>query len=160
MGGVGAANATLGFTYIADVIPHHQMTKATAILSMVRIFGMTVAPGLNIFLSKINFNLISLPITPLNSTGLVLFVLNIVSILVIYFVQKEPPSHISSDNTPITGLGQYIDRNGWQFWKSVLAIDFVVPILCTLSLNASFQLLETGLAPASHHALHWNPVEI
>jgi ceroid-lipofuscinosis MFS transporter 7 len=163
MGGVGAANSTLGFTYIAAVIPHQQMTKATAILSMVRIFGMAVAPGLNVFLSKINYHIFSLPITPLNSTGLVLFGLNVISVFVIYFVQKEPHTHISSDEiSPVmNGRAQYLEKhNGWQILKSVLAIDFIVPILCTLSLNASFQLLETGLAPASHHALDWTPVEI
>ena len=160
MGGVGAANSTLGFTYIAAVVPHHQMTKATAILSMVRIFGMAVAPGLNVFLSKINGRLFSLPITPLNSTGLVLFIANLFSALVIYLVQKDPPGRITSNVSPMNGRGHDTERNGWHFWKSVLAIDFIVPIVCTLSLNASFQLLETGLAPASHHALQWTPVEI
>ena len=160
MGGVGAANATLGFTYIAAVIPHQHMTKATAILSMVRIFGMSVAPGLNIFLSHIKGNFFSLAITPLNCIGLVLFILNILSILVIYFIQQEPQVHVSSEITPLTRDGQYNDRNRRQFWKSVLAIDILVPIFCTLSLNAAFQLLETGLAPAGHHALRWGTVEI
>lgn len=160
MGGVGAANSTLGFTYIAAVIPHNQMTKATAILSMTRIFGMSIAPGLNIFLSKINSSFFSIPITPLNSIGLVLFILNSLSVLVIYLVQKEPQERISSDIAPMNGRESSNHRNGWEFWKSVLSIDVIVPILCTLSLNANFQLLETGLAPASHHALNWNPVQI
>ena len=156
LNGVGAANSTLGFTYIATVTPHDQMTKANAILSMVRIFGMAAAPALNVFLSKVNGQLFSLPITPLNSIGLVLFVANLISFLVIYCFLQEPPEQAKTESYSET---QGTERN-WKFWKSFLSFEIMVPIASILCLNANFQLLETGLAPASSHALHWGPVEI
>ena len=39
LGGVGAANSTLGFTYIAQMIPHDKMTKFSTVLSMMRVLG-------------------------------------------------------------------------------------------------------------------------
>jgi MFS transporter, ceroid-lipofuscinosis neuronal protein 7 len=158
LGGIGAANSTLGFTYIASVTPHDQMTKANAMLSMVRIFGMAAAPGFNVFLSKVHGQLFSLPITPLNSIGLVLFVANVLSFLVIYFLLKEPPAQSPSD-TPSEAKDAAFGRS-WTFWESVFSVEILVPIASILCLNANFQLLETGLAPASSHALHWGPVEI
>jgi MFS transporter, ceroid-lipofuscinosis neuronal protein 7 len=158
LGGIGAANSTLGFTYIASVTPHNQMTKANAMLSMVRIFGMAAAPALNVFLSKVRGRLFSLRITPLNSIGLVLFVANVLSFLVIYCLLEEPPEHPPNDSHSAANASEF--GRSWKFWKSVFSIDIMVPIACILCLNANFQLLETGLAPASSHALHWGPVEI
>src|SRR3569623_89643 len=55
LGGCGAANNSLGYTYISQVVPQEEMTKASAILSMVRVFGMSVAPGFNALLYRVNF---------------------------------------------------------------------------------------------------------
>jgi MFS transporter, ceroid-lipofuscinosis neuronal protein 7 len=156
LGGVGAANSTLGFTYIASVLPQDQMTKANAMLSMVRIIGMAAAPGLNVFLSEINGRFFSFDITPLNSIGLVLFVANILSFLVIYMLLQEP----SEETRPNSRSDNDIDERTWRFWNSFLSLEIIVPITSILCLNANFQLLETGLAPASSHALNWGPIEI
>lgn len=156
LGGVGAANSTLGFTYIAQVIPEAQMTKANAMLSMVRVFGMAAAPGINIFLSKASGSLFSLEITPLNSIGIVLLVGNVLSFVAMYLMLREPPE----DTTPESSRVDHVDERSWKFWKSVLSLEILVPIASILSLNANFQLLETGLAPALSHALGWGPVEI
>ena len=54
MGGVGQANSTLGFTYIAQVVDKAYLTQASALLSMVRVLGMVAAPGFNVFLKNID----------------------------------------------------------------------------------------------------------
>lgn len=157
LGGVGAANSTLAFTYIAKVIPDGHMTKAMALLSMVRIFGMAVAPALNIFLSKVSGSLLFIEITPFNSIGLVLFVSNVLSFVVMYILLREP----SADAKPEMGsVVDDHDKRSRKFWMSLLSLEIFVPIASILSLNANFQLMETGLAPASSHALGWSPVEV
>lgn len=156
LGGVGAANSTLGYTYIAQVIPESQMTKANAMLSMVRIFGMAAAPGLNILFSNARTTLFSLEVTPLNIIGLVLFASNVVSFVVIYLMLREPPEETKPESSSV----DEVDEKSWQFWKSAMSLDILVLVFSILSLNANFQLLETGLAPASSHALGWGPVEI
>jgi MFS family permease len=156
LGGVGAANSTLGYTYIAQVIPESHMTKANALLSMVRIFGMAAAPGLNILLSKVSGDLVSFEITPLNCIGIVLFVGNMASFVVIYLMLREPPEETKPESSSVDD----VDERSWKFWKSFLSLEIIVPIISILSLNANFQLLETGLAPAGSHALGWGPVEI
>lgn len=154
-GGMGAANATLGFTYVAQVIPQQHITKLNALLSMVRIMGMGIAPALNIFLSKMETSLGSFHVNPLNSVGLFLFISNLMSFLVIYFMLEEPPIETKPEESPVR-----IDNHSSQFWKEVLAPDITLPILGIFVLNANFQLVETGLAPAAKEILNWDPVEI
>jgi MFS family permease len=155
LGGIGAANATLGFTYIAMAIPDEQMTPANYALSMVRIFGMAMAPALNLFLGQVNANIFSIEINPLNSIGLVLFLSNVASFIVIYFMLHEPPSDFNT--TYASELANGKGESG-VIWKSVFSLEILVPIMSNLSLNANFQLLETGLASASNHALDWGTI--
>lgn len=154
-GGMGAANATLGFTYVAQVIPQEHITKLNALLSMVRIMGMGIAPALNIFLSKMDTHLCSIHVDPLNSVGLFLFVSNLLSFLFIYFMLEEPPSETKPEESPV-----HVDKQSSQFWKEVFAPDITLPILGIFVLNANFQLVETGLAPAAKEILNWDPVQI
>jgi len=110
LGGVGAANQTLGFTYIAQVIPRKHLTKASALLSMTRVMGMAVAPGLNLFMTDINGTLFSMEVTPLNAVGLFLFFSNALSFVIIYLLLKEPPastkppSSVSAANVSLSCL--------------------------------------------------------
>lgn len=154
-GGMGAANATLGFTYVAQVIPQQHITKLNALLSMVRVMGMGIAPALNMFLSKLQANLGSFHVDPLNAVGLFLFLSNFMSFLVIYFLLEEPPAETKPEESPV-----HVDHQSSQFWKEVFAPDITLPILGIFVLNANFQLVETGLAPAAKEILDWDPVEI
>jgi Major Facilitator Superfamily len=107
LGGMGAANSTLGFTYIAEVIPHESMTKATSILSTVRIVGMALAPTLNMILNHVHYkipvptflfgsnpdsddNAMTIEINSLNSVGLVLWFGNLIALIVMYCTFHEP----------------------------------------------------------------------
>ncbi|GAX26454.1 hypothetical protein FisN_1Lh720 [Fistulifera solaris] len=154
-GGMGAANATLGFTYVAQMIPQQHITKLNALLSMVRIMGMGIAPALNIFLSEVDTKLGSFHVNPLNSVGLFLLASNFLSFLVIYFMLEEPPIETKPDGNPT-----HLNHQSSQFWKEVLAPDITLPILGIFVLNANFQLVETGLAPAAKDILDWDPVQI
>ena len=89
LGGLGAANQTLGFTYVATVVPHDQMTKFSSLLSMVRVLGMAAAPGINVFLKDMNGSIGSLALTPLNSVGIFLLISNTLSFLVIFFLLER-----------------------------------------------------------------------
>jgi len=156
LGGVGAANSTLGFTYIAQVVPDNQMTKANAALSMVRVLGMAAGPGFNALLAGVDGSFFGVKIDPLNSIGLVLFVANLFSFVVMYILLEEPPESTKPESDSVNDA----DSRGWNFWKACLSLEILVPIAAILCLNASFQLLETGLAPAGSDALGWSPVEV
>jgi MFS family permease len=157
LGGLGAANSTLGFTYIAQVIPHDQMTKMSAVLSMVRIMGMVAAPGLNVFLDKLEgFSIFSIPVTPLNSVGLFLFLANAMSFLVIYLLLKEPLEVTKPEASPVGST----DKSKVDLLSSLLSLDIILPNLSILVMNANFQLVEVGLAPAASDILGWGPVGI
>jgi len=101
LGGCGAANNSLGYTYITQVIEQRHMTRAGAMLSMVRVFGMTIAPGFNALLSKIRFEIPNpftfredggtlFEIDHLNVVGLVLVLGNLLGFVTIMYGLKEP----------------------------------------------------------------------
>jgi MFS family permease len=160
LGGVGAANQTLGYSYVAQVIPRAQLTRSSALLSMVRVLGMAVAPGLNIFMAKVQGRIslapnVSIELTPLNTVGLFLFISNSISFVIIYVMLKEPP-----ESTKPPASVDEVDSKGWNFWKSLFCLEILIPIMSVFTLNVSFQLLETGLAPAANDALGFGPAAI
>jgi hypothetical protein len=130
------------------------MTQCNALLSMVRVFGMTVAPALNGLLAIVNFEISigdkTLTIDPLNSVGLFLVLANLVSLVVIYVMLEEP----SEDKMPSERDDSLDEERSWNFWKNVLRVDILLPFLSLFALNANFMLMETGMAPVrSHHHL-------
>jgi MFS transporter, ceroid-lipofuscinosis neuronal protein 7 len=181
LGGMGAANSTLGFTYIALVVPHTQMTKASSILSTVRIIGMAVGPLFSVILAKIQFSVTifgtEINVTQLNSVGLVLFIGNMLGLFVLYSKLKEPSevlekfnlteetadiSEVSSDNNTkeLHHEQSSVIEDKNEFWRNVFTFDVMIPIFIIFALNANFQLIETALAPAANDALGWGTVEV
>lgn len=175
LGGMGAANSTLGFTYIAEVIPHESMTKASSILSTVRIVGMALAPTFNVILNKVHINIPIgrklIQINALNSVGLVLFFGNLMALIVMYCTFHEP-NHNEKNSTKLSSSttssssnsdddnNEIVNEKSWKFWKAVLSFDILIPIFIVFALNANFQLLETALAPAASDALNWGPIQV
>jgi MFS transporter, ceroid-lipofuscinosis neuronal protein 7 len=164
MGGVGGASSALGFAYMAKVVEHKDQTKTTSLLSMVRIMGMAGGPGVNVLLGKIDAHWRRLHLDPLNSVGLVLLGANVFGFLVIYFLLDEPdPSAMLSRHSahPTESTMRSDDENPSSIWASirpVLRFEIWLFILSIFSFNASFQLVETGFAPAASHAMGWGPV--
>lgn len=160
LSGVGAANSTLGFSYIAAVIPREDLTKSSAFLSMMRVAGMALAPGLNFFLSEVNLTIPFLGSTfelnPLNAVGVLLAISNILAFLAIFFFLKEPELKTNESKNS----SETTDERSLKFWIEVLSPDVLVPVLAVFALNANFQLMETGLAPAAKNVLGWGPVAI
>lgn len=160
LGGCGAANTTLGYTYVAHVIPKEHFTQANALLSMVRVAGMAIAPALNAAVASFQVELMlgsyRLSIDPLNSVGLLLAFGNALGYISVYFWFEEPADMVK----PSSELNAPGQERGWRFWRNLGRFDILVPLLSILVLNANYQLLETGLAPAAHDILGWDPVRI
>jgi len=156
--GMGADNNMLGFSYVATVIPSEVMTQANALLTMVRVLGLLVAPGINILLHLVNFKLVAgsftMPVNELNCVGLFLLVGSVINFVAIYLMLDEPTE---DQLTQIRSQENAEERTG-SFLKSVCRLDILVPLLALFSMNANFQLLETTLAPAASDALGWGPV--
>jgi MFS family permease len=143
LGGMGAANQTLGFTYVAQVVDRKIMTEASAILSLTRIVGLAIAPALNIFLDMIDATIYigsyPLTLTPLNSVGLFLFFGNLSSLAFIYYTLDEPPpmkkqaSSSSNENDD-----EVVDEGSSKFWESVFCIEILVLLFAVFTMNASW----------------------
>lgn len=162
LGGCGAANMTLGYTYVAHIIPSKLFTPANALLSMMRVTGMALAPVLNAGVAWIHAEIKLGPhwtvtIDPLNSVGLLLALGNLIGFLALHFLFEEPSDMAKTSADLNSALEKH---SGWAFWAQLLRPDIGVPLLSIIVLNANYQLLETGLAPAAHDVLGWEPVRI
>eukprot|EP00546_Thalassionema_frauenfeldii_P008535 CAMPEP_0178924974 /NCGR_PEP_ID=MMETSP0786-20121207/17636_1 /TAXON_ID=186022 /ORGANISM="Thalassionema frauenfeldii, Strain CCMP 1798" /LENGTH=441 /DNA_ID=CAMNT_0020599767 /DNA_START=157 /DNA_END=1479 /DNA_ORIENTATION=+ len=156
LGGVGAASSALGFAYLAKVIPHDKQTQTNTVLSMTRILGMTTGPALNMFLANVDTVWFGLPINSLNSAGLVLIITNTLALCSIFFLLDEPEVDLSAPDENETSSS----LSPCAFLCAAIKLDIILPIFAIFAFNASYQLIETGLAPAASHALRWTPVEL
>jgi hypothetical protein len=53
-----------------------------------------------------------------------------------------------------------VDERSFKFWSAICCLEIGIPFLSTFTLNANYQLMETGLAPAASDALGFGPVQI
>jgi MFS family permease len=138
LGGLGAANQALGFTYLALTIPPEKQTQTSSILSMTRIIGMASGPGFNVLLAKVQGTIslggYSLVLTPFNTVGLFLAATNFLGMIVIFFLLDEPPEHIKPH---ITVKGK---NNKWMWLEAFSCIEILLPLYTIFVINSSFQL--------------------
>lgn len=106
MAGMGAANNTLGYSYVATVVPHDRQTSVNVLLSMTRILGMTMGPLVNLLLGEIDtevrlFNGVTIPVNPYNSVGLFVAAgqLSVLTVALLFFREPEGGGGPSSDGS-------------------------------------------------------------
>lgn len=172
LGGCGAANSALGFAYVARSVPPKEQTSTNSLLSLCRILGMAVGPGLNVLVAKVD-----LPITPnwkldsLNSVGIVLILANLISATAIYNFLDEPKAKqddkddengdLNEKDKPIEDTTTRNDTKApiYEAFCSFLSLDIMVPMLSIFTFNANFQIIETAFAPAAFDGIGWGTVE-
>jgi hypothetical protein len=131
---------------------------------------MSLAPSLNSLLHHMHgswqvcifgSHCTTISVTPYNAVGLFLAGLSTLSFAAIYCFLQEPNESQRSKlvHEPVDEAGSQAKKSG-LFWKSFLCLEVFVPLFVTFSFNASFLLIETGLAPAAHDALDWDPTSI
>lgn len=167
LGGCGAANSALGFAYVARSVSPADQTSTNSLLSLCRILGMALGPGLNVLVAKVD-----IPITPvwkldsLNSVGIVLVMANLISAIAIYYLLDEPKEiketedkNVTTNADSSTSVQSSTAPSTTAAFLSFLSLDIMVPMLSIFTFNANFQLIETGFAPAVNDALGWGPIE-
>ena len=173
LGGVGGANSALGYAYTARTIPPEKQTSVNSLLSLCRILGMAIGPGVNIFIAKVDIPIGNKwGLNSLNSVGLILVICNIIAIASVLFLLEEPQKkdeggvegkEAGDDETPPKLDDSVSSSSPSRAWNDILlsffSVDILVPMLSIFSFNASFQLIETGFAPAAFDALGWGPVQ-
>lgn len=140
LGGVGAASSALGYGYLAKVVPHDEQTKVNSLLSMLRIVGMALGPGVNVFLDKINVNIGTFHLDELNSVGLVLIGMNVLGFLSILLLLEEPA--VKEDDAKQDGTRHEMEKNSsaLSLLRTCCCAEIFVPILTIFGFNANFQL--------------------
>jgi len=153
LGGMGGANSTLSFTYVAQVIPRDKMTEFTTLFTITRITGMSSAPVVKVLLKDVNATILGLTLTPLNSVGLFLAASNALSLVIVYWNLQEPPESSKPGPSPLGEAKK-------EMWHTRWTLAILIPIMNIFWMNVNFQFLETRLAPAASDLLGWGPVNI
>ena len=170
LGGCGAANSALGFAYVARATPREEQTSVNSMLSMMRILGMAIGPGVNVLVSWVNVDFGKWALTPFNSVGLILIMCNLAAMVAIVIFLEEPKfsddeeeegeNDMESPNKPVLSKqSSSFVASTVEVARAFLSIDILVPLLSIFMFNANFQLIETGFAPAAYDALAWGPVQ-
>ena len=171
LGGCGAANSALGFAYVARATPQEEQTSVNSMLSMMRILGMAIGPGVNVLVSWINVDFGKWSLTPLNSVGIILIICNLAAMVVIIIFLEEPTftdeeeqegedGDVESASKPtLSKQSSSFAASTLDVTRAFMSMDILVPLLSIFMFNANFQLIETGFAPAAYDALAWGPVQ-
>lgn len=151
LSGLGAANQSLGYAYIASTVPEEDQTRTNTLLAMTRILGMAVGPGVNVLLDKIDGTLrlfdgrVSIALDSLNSVGLLLALGNTIVMIYAYCFLKEPSEHPpikkkegkDNDELPTSSSNAKKTKG---FWESVFSIEIILPIIVLFVVISSFQM--------------------
>jgi len=155
LAGVGCANTSLTFAYVARTVEANQRTQKMTTLSLVKITGMLMGPGFNAITAKIDFSIGNFKIDEYNSPGAVVAVFQVAALIFVSLVLKEPPPYDESN------LGQ--SREGVdQSNSSTVSITGPL-ILCFFNIvvyNFFFGTLETVTTPIAETAFGWSPLQI
>jgi len=101
--GIGAGTLGQSRGYVSQVTTKEQRTRYVAYLTVSQFAGFAVTPGISILLSFLDFDLFGverLEADQYSSAGYLLAVLALVSIFVVWFVFKDPPSPPHSTTDP------------------------------------------------------------
>lgn len=136
--GMGAANNTLGFSYLATTVPYEKQTIFNVLMSISRIIGMTMGPFVNMFLTKIDteFHIggLSIPMNSRNCVGLFVAFLLLLILVVSLIFMEEPPKPKKKSIEPQQSSGKN------EFWKAVCCFDIFVPLFIIVVSNCNFQM--------------------
>lgn len=161
LSGAGSANAALTFAYIAQAVPHDVLTQTSAILSMVRVFGITVGPVVSLLLDMVHVDVhllgCHIHADPLNSVGLFIAIAYVMCAVVVYLSLENPPPPL--DDFAKRRQPPKDDATG-GFWSSLFRLEILVPIFATFVSQMNFQLIETTLAPVASDIFGWQTVTI
>ena len=138
LAGMGAANQTLGYSYVATVIPHDNQTFTNTLLSMMRIVGMSLGPFVNLFLSTIDTEMqignLTIPLNPYNSVGLFVAAGNLLVLLVTLVFLQEPPEQQKEMSIRGAKAGMK------EFWEALTCLEIMLPLVIVFAVNTNFQL--------------------
>ena len=163
LGGCGAANSALGYAYVARSVPAKKQTAVNSLLSLCRILGMAVGPGVNILVARVDVPIgTHWRLDSLNSVGLIIVACNLTAMAAILYFLEEPGGGGEEEGDSVRHDDEKAERtksSSSAVLCSLLSVDVLVPMLSIFAFNANFQLIETGFAPAANDGLGWGPVQ-
>jgi len=162
VGGCGRANSALGFAYIAKASPPNQRTSTAAILGSVQMIGMAIAPCFSAFIQDVDFDVAGLHFNNLNTVGLIMTVINLVSQIVIYIMLPNLSDDDDNNGDDDNDDEKTSKESQWmRIFRVIFSNPHVgVPFLTIFVFNFNFQFIEVSIAPAAFDALNWTPVEV
>jgi MFS family permease len=151
--GMGSSGRTLAYTWVATAIPHGEQRNVLTMLSMTRTFGMILGPMLNALIARVDATLvvgsrIVLPITPNNSPGLILFVMEGLLFVSMYAFLEDPPP-IATKTGAVSLPSSYENRDhsyaasskkARAIWNALVSFDVALPMTNLFFMMCNFTL--------------------
>lgn len=160
IGGAGKASRSLAYTWIASGIPLDEQRTILTFLSMGRTFGNVVGPLLNVLVAENDTELtiggMTVPLTPYNSIGLMVFVGELVLALATAFFLIDPQLTGQSkggivEDTPASGSSKLLHALGH--------FDIFFPVFLMFVVVFAYNLIGVSFSPVAS-TIGWTPVDI
>mmetsp|Transcript_7088 Transcript_7088/g.14249 ORF Transcript_7088/g.14249 Transcript_7088/m.14249 type:complete len:548 (-) Transcript_7088:74-1717(-) len=157
LAGVGCANTSLVFSFVARTVPGERRTKYMTILSMGKIFGFLLGPGLNLITAHMKFTFGNFHVDEYNAPGLFVALVLLALIALLFGVLEEPPSYdinaVGRSESEIAQLGSV-----WHLYR-LMSLPVLLSFLNIFYYNFLIGCVESFVVPLATIAFQWSTIQ-
>jgi len=151
LSGIGAANTSLTFPYVARTFAPEKRKDAMFLLSLGFPFGMVLGPATNILTNKISFTYHGFQVDECNSPALLVAIFLVILFFSLVIFLVEPPEYSKEENKSSGGCGevckQSVEIRAFTCMFTVMAVNFMI------------STIEGLIVPITHSAFGWHPLQ-
>jgi len=151
LSGIGAANTSLTFPYVARTLAPEKRTEVMLLLSLGFPFGMVLGPATNILTNNISFTYNGFQVDECNSPALVVAIFLIILFISLVTFLVEPPAYSKEQNSSSEGCGEVC--------KQSVEIRAFTCMFTVMGVNFMISTIEGLIVPITHSAFGWHPLQ-
>ena len=161
LSGVGCANTSLVFAYVARTLPKDQITPTMMKVGLSFPIGLVLGPAINLLTSACNFTIggddeRGFRVESTNAPGLLMAIVLAVLLSAILAVLKEPPPYTQNMSTSSRTPRCHVLRDWWsEVRRPTVGVHFVVIFVFNFFINGS----EAVVVPVTQHAFGFTPLQ-
>ena len=161
LSGVGCANTSLVYAYVARTLPKDQITPTMMKVGLSFPIGLVLGPATNLLTSTCDFKIggsgrRGFHVESTNAPGLLMAIVLAALLSAILAVLKEPPPYTSTTSTSASTQRCHVFRDWWsEVRRPTVAMHFVVIFVFNFFINGS----EAVVVPVTQHAFGFTPLQ-
>lgn len=164
LSGVGCANTSLVYAYVARTLPKRRLSGVMMKVGLVFPIGLVLGPCTNLITAHASFRVGSFAVTDTNAPGLLVALVLALLLCAIVLQVREPPPYAAELAHPAAASdkGRLLDGArrscaalGSELRRPSVALCFAVIFAFNLFINAS----EAVVVPVTQHAFGFSPLQ-